>query len=245
MPYYKAVRLDRTSHYDSKTLWRVGKTVRVKDPDPPDAGPCGRGIHCSPTILDAVSYQRGPSRYYDVEPDIITADETKSRCRAVQVIREIGRGEQDELAGFKLWEANHPVNPLMLRQKQVDLPVMVRTWASVSASVRASVSASVGASVGASVSASVGASVWASVWASVSASVWASVWDSVWAYVGGLFPGITTWKHAEKLGPAPWRPLLTMWYAGYVPSYDGTTWRVHAGPDARVVWEMASEQMGR
>ena len=73
--------------------------------------------------------------------------------------------------------------------------------------------------------------------ASVGASVRASVGDSVWAYTGGLFPNITQWKYAEKLGPDPWRPFLTLWYAGYVPSFDGKTWRLHAGKDAKIVLE--------
>jgi len=104
-------------------------------------------------------------------------------------------------------------------------------------SVRDSVWDSVWASVGDSVWASVRDSVWASVGDSVWASVGASVGDSVWAYTGGLFPNITQWKYAEKLGPDPWRPFLTLWYAGYVPSFDGKTWRLHAGKDAKIVLE--------
>ena len=224
MTYYKAVRLDRTSHYDQKTKWRVGSIIRSDSVDLKEVGPCGHGIHCSPNIRGAVQYQTGVSRYCEVEPiKIIAKDKTKSRCEAVKVVRWLGREEQDELAGFKLYEANHPINPLLVvkRQKKIDIEDLVKQWDS----VRASVWASVGASVGASVR----ASVWASVWD----SVWASVWD----YVGGLFPKIKTWKYAEKLGPDPWRPLLTLWYAGYVPSFDGTTWRVHAGKNARIVWQ--------
>ena len=78
---------------------------------------------------------------------------------------------------------------------------------------------------------------WASVGASVRASVRASVWDSVWAYIGGLFPNIKTWKFAEKLGENPWEPLTELWYAGYVPSFDGKIWRLHACPKARIVHE--------
>ena len=124
-------------------------------------------------------------------------------------------------------------------------------WASVvGVSVRASVWDSVGVSVRASVvRASVWCSVWASVWdsvrdsvrASVGDSVWASVGDSVRAYIGGLFPNIKEWKYAEKLGPDPWRHLRTLWYAGYVPSFDGTTWRLHTGKKARVVLEWNSK----
>jgi len=86
--------------------------------------------------------------------------------------------------------------------------------------------------------ASMGASVRASVWASMGASVRASVRDSVWDYIGGLFPAITSWQYAKSLGPDPWRPLLTLWYGGYVPSYDGTAWRLHTGPKAEIVHEL-------
>jgi hypothetical protein len=206
---YKSVRLDRTSHYDQKTKWRVGAKVLVHQAVKGD--PCGVGIHCSPTLLHAVSYQVGPSRYYEVEPlgECLGSDKTKSRYQGVKVVREIGQAEQDELAGFKLYEANHPVNPLLLKTKKLptaELDRLVREWASV------------GNSVG--------------------GSVWASVGGSVWAYIGGLFTGIKSWKYAGSLGPDPWRPLLTLWYAGYVPSYDGTTWRLHAGAKAKVVYEI-------
>ena len=119
--YYKAVRLDRTSHYDGKTLWKVGKIVRPDIVDIESKEPCGNGIHVSPTLLDAVGYQKGPSRYYEVEPlEIIGQDDTKARCTGVKVLHELSKREQDELAGFKLWEANHPVNPLSLKPRKVN-----------------------------------------------------------------------------------------------------------------------------
>lgn len=235
---YKAVRLDRTSHHDRKTKWRKGAVVRVSNPDPASVGPCGRGIHSSPDILGALLYQPGPSLFCVVEPlDEIASDNTKIRSSAVRVIRWLGREEQDGLAGFKLWEANHPVHPFKLRPRKLDNRLdLLRDWASVRGSVGKSVRAEVRDSVGVSV---VGP-VWNSVGNSMGASVWDSLWDameaSVWAYIGGLFPNVHKWEYAE--GPDPWRPLLTLWYAGYVPSFDGQTWRLHVGPDARVtdVW---------
>jgi hypothetical protein len=114
-------------------------------------------------------------------------------------------------------------------------------WASVRDSVRDSVGASVWDSVSASVWDSVGASVRDSVCASVRDSVWASVGDSVrdsvWAYTGGLFQCIKSWKYAENLGSTPWKPYTDLWYAGYVPSFDGKTWRLHCGKDAKIVCE--------
>jgi hypothetical protein len=108
--------------------------------------------------------------------------------------------------------------------------------ASVTDSVRASVGASVwdsvGASVGASVRASVGASIWDSVGASVRASVWASVrasvGASVWAYTSSFFDI----KHKQDFSSC-----IKLWEQGFVPSFDGKTWRLHSGKKAAIVYE--------
>lgn len=196
--YFKAVRLDGTSHYDKKTKWEVGKAIEAPRPDPKKEEPCGRGVHCSPTLLDAVGYQPVSSRYFIVRPHkIIAQDTTKARCDAVTVVRELPAEEQDAIAGFKLYEANHPVNPLLITPQDVDYKSLLASWIRVRD----------------------------------------SVWSSVGGYTGGLFPNVTKWTYAEGLGPDPWRPLLTLWYAGYLPSFDGKTWRLHAGKDAKVVYK--------
>ena len=224
--YYKAVRLDRTSHYDGTTKWRKGAVVRASNNLPIML--CANGIHGSKKLLDAVGCQNGPSLYCEFEPLPNTDESTgtdKSCFREVKVLRWLCQEDQDEMAGFKLYEANHAFNPLLHRQLRVKggRDAALREWASVRTSVRTSV----GALVRTSVRTSVGALVRTSVRTSVCASV-----D---AYTGGLFPHITSWKYAETLGEMPWRPLLNLWYAGYVPSFDGTTWRLHAGRKAEVV----------
>jgi hypothetical protein len=123
------------------------------------------------------------------------------------------------------------------------LKTLVTEWDSVRDSVRDSVGDSVWDSVRDSVWDSVRDSVGDSVWASVWDSVWDSVRDSVRAYMGGLFPNIKVWKYADKLGSDPWRPLLTLWYAGYVPSFDGKTWRLHAGKDAKIIAQWSEEEI--
>ena len=111
---------------------------------------------------------------------------------------------------------------------------------SVRDSVWDSVGASVRDSVGDSVRDSVGYSVRASVRASVGYSVRASVWDSVWAYTGTLFllPR-GTWKYTEniKTDDYPFLPLVKLWEQGLVPSFDGKTWRLHGGENAKILWE--------
>ena len=265
---YKAVRLNRTSHYDRATHWpeHEGAIVSAGDGDfTLTENGCGPGIHSSPALLQAVSFQDGPSIYLAVEPiDIIQTRRDKTRSKAVRIDHWLTPKETDELAGFKLWEANHPVNPLELQPKPFsddELTELVRQWASAGAnvwaavqnsvgtsvrdsfgaavqnSVRIAVRASFGAAAGASVRAAAGASFGASAWASAWTSVWDSAGAAIWAYTGGLFPGITSWKGVERLGPDPWRPLLTLWYGGYLPTFDSKIWRLHTGPAATVVWE--------
>ena len=92
--------------------------------------------------------------------------------------------------------------------------------------------ASVGASVWDSVWNSVGASVWDSVWNSVLASVRDSVRDSVrasvWAYISSFF------KIKYKYD---FSSCIKLWESGFVPSFDGTTWRLHSGKKAKIVYE--------
>jgi hypothetical protein len=67
--------------------------------------------------------------------------------------------------------------------------------------------------------------------------------DCLLAYIGGLFPNIKNRYGEKKLGANPWRPLLTLWYAGYVPSFDGKTWRLHAGKKAEVVFQFDKKEV--
>ena len=116
----------------------------------------------------------------------------------------------------------------------------LKEWIAVSASVGASVWASVGASVWASVWASVRASVWDSVRASVWDSVGASVWDLVWASVGA-----SVWAYYSSFFDVEYKydysSAIKLWESGLVPSFDGTTWRLHSGKMADVVYEWKPE----
>ena len=76
--------------------------------------------------------------------------------------------------------------------------------------------------------ASVRDSVGASVWASVGNSVRASVGASVWAYISSFF-------NIEY--KADFSSAIKLWESGLVPSFDGTTWRLHSGKSADVVYE--------
>jgi hypothetical protein len=119
-------------------------------------------------------------------------------------------------------------------------------WDSVWDSVGASVWDSVGASVRDSVGASVRDSVWDSVWDSVGASVRDSVWDSVWDSVGG-----SVWDSVGAYISSffdiqyyyDFSPCVRLWERGFVPSFDGTTWRLHAGKTAAIVYKIGKESL--
>ena len=84
------------------------------------------------------------------------------------------------------------------------------------------------------------ASVMASVGASVMASVWDSVWASVWAYISSFF-ALDEWQlHGKIVSENRFQPAIDLWEAGLVPSFDGKVWRLHAGKDAQIVYEMES-----
>jgi hypothetical protein len=144
----------------------------------------------------------------------------------------------------------HPmIDPFKLKASEVGPKqiALLKKWASVRDSVGASVRDSVWVSVRDSVGASVGDSVWDSVRDSVGDSVWASVWASVrasvWAYTGSFFK-IPVWKYIKHpKGKYPYQPLVALWNQGFFPSFDGTTWRLHAGLKAKIVYSIKAEEL--
>jgi hypothetical protein len=88
-------------------------------------------------------------------------------------------------------------------------------------------------------------SVRGSVWDSVRGSVWGSVrdsvWDSVWAYASSFFD-LEKWKYIDhEPGVNLYQPLIDLWDRGFVPSFDGKTWRLHQGKGAKIVYEWVRE----
>ena len=73
---------------------------------------------------------------------------------------------------------------------------------------------------------------WLKEWASVRDSVWAAVWDSVRAYFSSFFAINYEYDFSSA---------VKLWEAGLVPSFDGTTWRLHSGESADVVYEWTPE----
>jgi len=130
------------------------------------------------------------------------------------------------------------VNPLnIVRGNEVTESeiALLKTWDSVLVSV--------GASVRDSVWASVGDSVWASVWVSVWDSVRDSVRDSVGGYISSFFT-IENWKyidHGKNMNP--FQSCIDLWSIGLIPSFNGKTWRLHAGKDAKIVFQISKDEL--
>jgi hypothetical protein len=67
-----------------------------------------------------------------------------------------------------------------------------------------------------------------------------SAGDSVWAYIGSFFSiPHSGWKYTEHINCEgyPFRSAVDLWEMGIIPSYDGKVWRLHTGPDARILWQ--------
>jgi hypothetical protein len=121
------------------------------------------------------------------------------------------------------------VNPfsLPLRKPSPEDIADLKKWDSAGGSVWNTVWASVRASAGGSVEVSLRASVVASVGNSVGVSMGASVW----AYASSFF---------DIQYEYDFTPATRLWERGLVPSFDGKTWRLHSGKQAKIVYELLS-----
>ena len=71
-------------------------------------------------------------------------------------------------------------------------------------------------------------------WDSVGDSVWDSVWDSVGAYFSSFFK--IKYRYSFK-------SCIKLWEKGFVPSFDGKTWRLHTGEKAKIVFKITEKKL--
>jgi len=254
----KVLNHDLTSPYQG-FQFELGKKYVSEDFDTSDKE-CSRGFYAVDFngLVYAMNEDGVKHSVFEVEVGGRSKefDQFKRRFEEITIVRELSEEDIkarllacEESEGYKVCEACYPSHPfnaeqialddakkLLAEWKNVSASVCASVWASVRVSVRDSVSASVRDSVWDSVRVSVGASVWDSVRVSVGASVWASVWDSVGGYISSLFPHIKQWKCIDhKEGVNPFQSGIDLWKGGYVPSFDGKTWRLHTKDG--IVWE--------
>lgn len=246
---YKATSIRGMSHYDWKTMWIPGEIVELATVAPASEGPCGVGLHCSPTLLDAVGYQPGPSRYFEcnvADEDIVARDTTKFRCKRIFVVKELFQDEMDALAGMNLYEANHPINPFRIDPAyEGDAPFLMyllQDWIAIIASIPAGVmvwdviAAALPIQARDAITHLLHAEVGAAVLSQILGCEWMpysfrispageSLGKSLWGYFGALMPDRRSWKCIEN--PDPWRCLGKLWRGGYVPIFDGEAWNLH------------------
>jgi hypothetical protein len=262
---YKVLKEDLKSPYED-FQYEIGQTYVCPDFDESDEE-CSRGFYATDLEGLPYTFRKGRMKVFEVEMGGKERkfNQYKHRWETQTILREIPEGEIRELlekessrVGYNLLGICFPLNPLtdVEHGEVTDVDIEnLKKWSSIRASVgdsvgdsvRASVGDSVGDSVWASVRDSVWASVWVSVWASIRDSVRASVRDSVGdsvrasvgAYISSIFPNIKKWEgigHEE--GVNPFQSGIDLWNRGLVPSFDGiNTWRLHAGKDAKVVYE--------
>ena len=64
------------------------------------------------------------------------------------------------------------------------------------------------------------------------------------AYLGSLFFNIEKWIRIEhKKGEYPFQCGVELLKLGFIPIFDGSTWRLHAGKDMKIVYEISREKL--
>jgi hypothetical protein len=60
----------------------------------------------------------------------------------------------------------------------------------------------------------------------------------------GSFFRIPVWKYVKHpKGKYPYQSVVTLWNQGLVPSLDGTTWRLHGGPKAAILFSISKAEL--
>ena len=225
--YYKIARPDGWDFHTGDTInYRDNIGKRVVDPQyRKDATCCNVGvIHASKNPVDALRWSKLPCSVYRVSGRPVDVRDDKAGFRSFHILEEIPESELSELFGFDYMRAAYPINPLEIDNEVTGADIdNFRKWAFV------------------------GNSVWDSVWDSVKDSMWdsvrGSVWDSMSAYIGTFFK-LKQWKYVKhKMGAYPFQPVVDLLMQGLVASFDGKTWRLHGGKEAKIMFEISRKDL--
>ena len=266
MKLYKVLRRDgRLFGPFQKYEYEAGREYICEDFDSNPSNDCSRGYYA--TGIDGIIYSFRNLPGYEVwEVEVggrgVEIDRFKRRYERIKLVRQVPLEEvralaeaEEERVGYKLSEALFPVNPFKIKAGPVtDEEIeLLKKWRNVRGNI--------GDSIWDSIWDNVGRCVWSNIWGNVGRCVWDSVWssiwdnvgryvggsrdsvedsvgDSIWAYISSLYTSIKKWKYIDHPeGENPFQPAITLWHKGFVPSFDGKTWRLHAGENAEVVWE--------
>ena len=222
MKLLKVLNKDLTSPYQGFEF-ELGKKYVCNDFDTSD-NECSKGFYAVDFNGLVYAINNGGQKHsvFEVEVGGCSKEfsQFKRRYEEITIIRELTEDEIkagllacEEKEGYRVYEACYPIHPFVIEPIPLeDAKKLLQEWKKVSGSVRYSV------------------------WYSVSGSVGDSVWASVGAYVSSLFPNIKKWKyiyHEECVNP--FQAGIDLWKGGYVPSFDGKTWRLHTKDG--IVWE--------
>ena len=234
MKKYKVLNKDKTSPFQN-FKYKLGKEYHCPEIDMCENNGCSNGLYA--TDLEGILYSNLSSGKQVYECEVrgkeVVIDQFKQRFEYLKLIRKISLKELEPLLkkeskklGYDLNRALVPVNPLASKPSKPTKKDIanLKKWDSVRDSVWGSVRDSV----------------WGSVWYSVGDSVE----NSVRAYISSLFPNIKDWKHIDhKKGVNPFQSCIDLWHRGFVPSFDGTTWRLHSGKKAEIVFEIHKDKL--
>ena len=62
--------------------------------------------------------------------------------------------------------------------------------------------------------------------------------------ISSYFPCIKKWEYIEQEeGFNPFQSAIDLWDRGFIPSFDGTAWRLHSGKKVDIVYEISKEEL--
>jgi len=228
---------------------------------------CAKGHYATDWDGLSYTYRKGRNVYTaEVGGKKVEYNQFKRRYEKIEIlnkltIKEIKEGlkKNSAKAGYDLYKTSFPHNPLGKENHPTQKDIEnLKKWISVDDTVCDSVCYSVSDTVYDTVCGSVGDTVCDSVFYSVSDTVYdtvcgsvgdtvcdsvfysvgASVNDSIFAYISSIFFNIKKWKHIDHTeGENPFQPCIDLWNRNFVPSFDGKTWRLHTGKDAKIVYK--------